>query len=656
MSRSMRLAAVAGAVATVAGVVVGGGAAGAASVPGYVPVAGSAVPFAGHAAVIGSVPSATRLSVQVWLKPDTAAAGAFATAVSTPGGAQYGHYLSPAAYTASYGPTASATAAVASWLRTQGFTGISNGPGRAYVRATAPASVISSAFRTSLKLYKPPAGVKGSQRALRANSTPVSVPSSLSGRVLGVTGLDNAPVVPLAQTVGQAPAAASSAAASRVTPACSSYYGQHLAAGWPKMFGTTSFPSKICGYHASQLRAAYGANGTNTGRSQTIALVELGLAGNMYQTLQRYAAAMKLPAPSRTRYQELPQGKVGTCAGWDEEEELDVEASYAMAPSAHQLVVGGHSCNNGDSDLQALTDADVAVINGTGSRPLASIVSNSWGNAPEGELQSAQLTSIEHAYLVQAAAEGVGMYFSTGDSSGVEPPASDPYAIAVGGTTLGLGKSNNPLFETGWSTNKFVTSANGRSWVEDGEHGAAGGGASLVWAQPAYQAGVVPAALATPAGDRGVARVIPDISADADPLTGIAVEQYDSLQGYSWTSSGGTSLAAPLVAGIVADAQQGQARTLGFLNPALYRLAGTVALRDVLPLNSATPAAYRGAWCPADSCNDSGTEPVLGAFDTESLAMTDYTGQVARPGYDTMTGLGTPNGQSFITALRTLQE
>jgi kumamolisin len=121
-----------------AGLLVGGGVARAASVPAYTPVAGSAVPIAGHAAVVGSVPGATKLAVQVWLKPDISAAEAVATAVSAPGGAQYGHYLSPAAYTAAYGPSAASAAAVASWLRTAGFTGIANGPGRAYVRATAP--------------------------------------------------------------------------------------------------------------------------------------------------------------------------------------------------------------------------------------------------------------------------------------------------------------------------------------------------------------------------------------------------------------------------------------------------------------------------------------------------------------------------------------
>jgi subtilase family serine protease len=310
-------------------------------------------------------------------------------------------------------------------------------------------------------------------------------------------------------------------------------------------------------------------NATSTGRGQTIAMVELGLAPRLYQTLKGYAAAMKLPAPSRTRFRELALGKVTSCAFGAEEEQLDVEASYAMAPGAHQLVASADRCANDDSALQALADADVAVINGNGRRPLASIVSNSWGNFA-GEAQSVQLTSIEHAYLVQAAAEGVGMYYSTGDNSGVEPPASDPYAIAVGGTTLGIGQGGHRLFETGWSTDSYVLSGNSRSWTEQQEMGAA----------------------------------------DADPLTGMAIYELDPLLGsYRWTSTGGTSMAAPLVAGIVAAAQQGRARPFGFLDPLLYQLAGTAGLHDVLPLDFATPAAYRGVWCEPEECAASETHP-----------------------------------------------
>jgi subtilase family serine protease len=118
-----------------------------------------------------------------------------------------------------------------------------------------------------------------------------------------------------------------------------------------------------------------------------------------------------------------------------------------MAPGASQLVVGGDSCNNGDQGLQGLFDADTAILNGANGHPLATIASNSWESG--GENQPASFDSIENAYLMRSAAEGVGMYFSSGDGSGVEMPSSDPYATAVGGTTVGVGASSNRLFETG---------------------------------------------------------------------------------------------------------------------------------------------------------------------------------------------------------------
>jgi subtilase family serine protease len=245
------------------------------------------------------------------------------------------------------------------------------------------------------------------------------------------------------------------------------------------------------------------------------------------------------------------------------------------------------------------------------------------------------------------------MLFAAGDSSGVEDPSSDPYATAVGGTTLGIGHDNPRLFETGWSTGISVGS--GGTWHFQGEQGAAGGGASLLWRQPAYQRGVVPDALASATGDRGgLVRAVPDISAVADPFTGMVVGMLTfnaagGVTGYYEESVGGTSLAAPLVAGIVADAEQGH-RSFGFLNPALYKLARTSAFNDPRPLSAAALPAYRGVACDEATCG----ELALTTFDDQSWSMAGYTGQVTAHGYDTMTGIGTPNGQKFIAALRKL--
>ncbi len=617
---------------------------------------GSAAPFAGTSKAIGAVPANNRLTIQVWLRSQTAAAENYAAAVSTPGSPLFEHYLTPAAYTARFGATAAEATAVESWLTSAGFAGVSADSGRDYVQATAAVSTIDSAMKTQLRYYRPSGGATAGKYLLRGNAQPVSVPAGLAGIVLGVTGLDNASPAstyvregnPAAKT-GATPAASTKA----ISYACSSWYLQHYVVNrLPKKYGTTKFPTVICGYSADQLRSAYGYDRHNIGKGVTIALVELGLAPDMYKTLQDYTTVNRIQSPSTTRYTELSLGRGSACGDpFDVEEQLDVESSYDMAPLANQLVVGGDSCNNGFFGLQALFDADTAILNGNGSHPLASIASNSWEGGDEA-VPVNQL-NIEHAYLLKAAAEGVSMLFSAGDGSGVETPSSDPYATAVGGTTLGIGRHDPRLFETGWSTG--VSSDVNNKWIFEGEQGATGGGPSLLWTQPAYQRGVVPSALAKAPGNRGgLVRAVPDISADADAFTGMAVGllNFNSagvVTGYIEEPVGGTSLASPLVAGLVADAEQYQ-HPFGFLNPALYKLAGTSGLHDPTPITSATPARYKGVACDAAMCG----VQTLTTFDDQSFSMLGYTGQVTRKGYDTMTGVGTPNGQSFVYDMRAI--
>jgi subtilase family serine protease len=623
--------------------------------PAETPLPSSAVPFTARAQTVSAVAGSRRLTIEVWLTPRTSAAEGYAAQASTPGSPLFQHYLSPAAYAARFGAAPAEAAGVEKWLRSAGFTGVSPDAQRDYVRATAPVSTIDSAFKTQLRYYRPSAGVSAGRYELRANAQPVSVPAGLASSVLGVTGLDNAsPVQTYTRPAASASAARAASSKAIVFP-CSSYYGQHYVDGHlPKRYGTVDFPTVGCGYSARQIRGANGYSASNTGKGETIALVEVGLTPDMFLTLQDYAKANQIQAPSSTRYEELAIGQGSACGDpFNIEEQIDVEASYDMAPGATQIVVGGDSCDNGDYGLQALFNADTAILNGAGGHPLASVASNSWEGFDE--TQPANLVNIEHAYLVRAAAEGVGMYFSTGDTSGVETPSSDPYATAVGGTTLGIGNTSQRLFETGWSTDGLQDVNN--AYVDLGEVGAAGGGPSLLWAQPGYQRGVVPASLARAPGNRGgLVRALPDISADADPFTGLAVgllsfNNQGVPTGYSETPYGGTSLAAPLVAGMVTAAEQGQHRTFGFLDPALYRLAGTSAVNDVLPLTAKTPSRYRGVACDVNQCG----VLLLTQFDDQSYGMSGYTGQVTAKEYDTMSGIGSPAGQRFITALRRLE-
>jgi subtilase family serine protease len=647
MRRTRKFAAVVGATAVVASMTVIGAssAAGAAPRPSDISLRGSVAPFTATTRVIGSLSASTKLAVQVWLRPRTAAAEKFATAVSTPGTKLFHHYLSPAAYTTRFAATKVQAGKVAAWLRSQGFTSVHADPGRSYVIGSATAHQAEAAFRTRLLRYRSSASVNAGPYVLHANATPVKIPARLAGTVLGVTGLENAaPKLPLLTKATQTRAPK---AAKTLKYPCSDYYGQHVVSGLPEQFGTTSFPTGVCGYTGSQFRSAYGSNTTNTGKGQTIALVELGLTQDMFLTLQDYAKADGLPAPNPEHYAELSLGR-GTACGddFDVEEQLDVEASYDMAPNANQLVVGGDSCA-AMFGLQGLFDADLAVLGGDSSHPLANIASNSWGSGAEN--QPVIWTNIENAYLVRAVGEGVGMYFSSSDGSGNAMPSTDPFVTSVGGTTLGINQAGGRIFETGWSD--ALSALNGKSWELLGENGASGGGPSQLWSQPAYQAGVVPKALATAPGNRpGLVRSAPDISADGDEVTGFGVGLLSFPKNkppkYGTELVGGTSIASPMVAGMVAAAQQGESSSFGFLNPVLYKLPSS-AFNDALPVAHA-PAAWRGAMCPLSFCGF----PSLSTSDDQSYSMFGYTGQVTLPGYDNMTGLGTPNGQSFISALR----
>jgi subtilase family serine protease len=313
-----------------------------------------------------------------------------------------------------------------------------------------------------------------------------------------------------------------------------------------------------------------------------------------------------------------------------------------MAPGADQRMVIGENCN----EDQALLDAADSVLTGHGARPSASLESFSW-QIPLGQVPPKTV----HAIDLRAAAEGVGMYVAAGDGPGLNVTDSDPDATAVGGTTLGLGARDNRLFETGWSDD-YVTLGSGK-WTDFGVGEGTGGGTSLVYRQPAYQKGIVPASMShVRVGKRRVTdRAVPDIAADADPDSGILIgyiaSETNGRPGRYRTQVGsGTSLATPLIAGLVADAQQGQKSAFGFINPLIYHLTRTPALHDILPVTTATPQPDRDAYLP-------GSGPLnptaLDVFDAQERR---YTHQVTARGYDTMTGVGTPDGAAFISGLR----
>jgi subtilase family serine protease len=622
-------------------------------------VPGSAPPAVLTASPAGAVPApaSEELTVQLWLKPDLAGATAFADAVATPGSADFHHYLSPGAYTAAYGPSAAHATALAAWLRSRGLTGVRVGDGRDEVSATGPVSTVQSAFRVRINRYRTRTA-DGGQTVIRSNDRAVSLPASLAPGVMAVTGLSDAPPAVPRAAVRPAPAAPAPRGRTATpaprggtvkAPACSRYWAEHVQALHPAYQGLAKGSLPVCGYSAAQIRAAYGATWTDTGKGQTVALTEDESPTAMFRTLTDFARSNHLPAPKPSQFREIRAGKpCGTpahraarAAAVDDEAEMDSEAVYAMAPGADQVMVVGQGC---DED-QALLDAALAVLTGDGSHPSASIESNSWqiplGDVPE---------STVHAIGLRAAAEGVGVYFASGDTPGLTATDADPYTVAVGGTSLGIGAGDHRVFETGWSDD--YGSLDSGKWTDLGISGG-GGGTSAVYGQPAYQKGVVPASMSrVRVGKRVVAgRAVPDIAAVADPdtgmLTGYTDTGSDGKPGpYRTTANAGTSLSCPLIAGLVADAQQGQKSAFGFINPLLYRLAGTRALNDILPVTRATPQQDRDAYLPGSGSSQS---PGVDVFDSQERGGTE---QATAKGYDTMTGLGTPHGAAFLAGLR----
>lgn len=524
--------------------------------PGRDALAGTKPAWATAKADKGDASNGAQVSLRVYLAyKDAAGLATYAKAVSDPSSPSYGKYLSAKKAQSRFGATKAQVAAVKSWLTANGLkvTGVS----QHYVSVTGDVAAAEKAFGTQLHNY-----TKGS-RTYRAPSKTASAPDSLKGAILTVTGLDNAPHK--ASHDDQLPGPG---AAFKNAGPFSSYYGSNTASTLPDAYGK-KIPYAIKGYTGKQLRSAYGA-GTYTGKGVRVAITDAYASPTIAFDAANYAkkhgdAAWKTGQLS----QSLPKNYTHTGAdecdasGWYGEETLDVEAVHAVAPDAHVTYVGAASCMDDD-----LLDSLSKVVD----NHLADIVSNSWG-----DIEANQTPDLAAAYdqvFQFGAVEGIGFYFSSGDNGDevantktkqVDTPANSAWVTAVGGTSLAVGKGDKYLWETGWGTEKATLSADGKSWT--GFPGAftsgAGGGTSKTVAEPFYQKGVVPDALAK-ANNAAGNRVVPDIAAIADPNTGFLVGQTqtfpDGSEQYSEYRIGGTSLAAPVIAAVQALAQQGGLR------------------------------------------------------------------------------------------------
>jgi len=330
---------------------------------------------------------------------------------------------------------------------------------------------------------------------------------------------------------------------------------------------TTSY---VSGYAPAQLRTAYGVTGTST---TTVAVVDAYASPSALQDLNAYRAQFGLGAASLTQVNQsgvsaLPAGDTG----WGQEEALDLDMVSAICPGCKILYVGANSAS--------FADLSTAVT--TAYRLGATVISNSYGGSEySGEVAASA------AYNTPAA-NGVAVTVSSGDSGyGVQFPAAASGVVAVGGTHLVLNADGSRQSETVWS--------------------GAGSGCSAYVAKPTWQ------------GDQGCGRrTVADVSAVADPNTGVAVyDSYGSTGGANWLVFGGTSVAAPVIGAVYAVSGVPGAGTYAAQNT--YRsLGNSAALYDVTSGSNGS-CATRKSTTKAYLC----------------------TGAV---GYDGPTGVGTPVG------------
>jgi len=600
---------------------------------------GSAPPWATSSNFKGTTAGSDAVGFRIYLgwRGDAAATAA---AVASPGSASYGKYLTPAQFRQQFAPAQSDVNAVKSWLTSQGFTVDYAPSNNLYVAAEGTVAQAQAAFGVSFGEYS----VNG--LTLRAPSSDISVPASLAGTVDAVLGLDqSAALVHYDHVSADRPGPSEGF---RNAQPCSAYWAEKYATTLPKFSGVT-LPYTVCGYTPSQLRGAYGLGDVATakynGAGQTVAIIDAYASPTILQDVNTYSQRNGLPQFQGSQFSQVvapgtlrrAENSRQDPQGWWGEETLDVEAVHSMAPGANVVYVGAP---NNFQDLDA-------ALNHVVDRGLAQIVTNSYGWSTE--LLPNGFVKPYEDILIQAAAEGIGVYFSSGDNGDetqvmgyrtADWPASSPWVTAVGGTSLGVGATNNYVFETYWGTDKW--SLSGGSWVSNGWWYAAGGGTSRIFGEPSYQAGIADS-FAGYFGGSG--RVLPDVSMVGDPTTGMLVGQTQAFPDgnyYDQYRIGGTSLSSPLFAGVMAVADQAAGAPHGFANPALYAQAGTAAYRDVVPSKT---------WIGAIRADYANSVDTAGGLVYSVRTLGDTLTLTSKKGFDDANGLGTPNGQSFIAAL-----
>lgn len=447
-----------------------------------------------------------------------------------------GERLTREEYQARYGSDPADVAEVAAFASEHGLTVAQVNTAARTMLLTGRTGDFSKAFQVQFEQCEH----KG--RKFRQRTGAVNIPSDLSGIVVSVHGLDNRPQAQAHFRLAQANPRAGS----------TSYTPLQIASAY-------KFPS-------------------GDGSGQTIGIIELG-GGYTQSDLQAYFSGLNLPVPtviavSVDGAQNQPDGDPN---GPDTEVALDIEVAGAVAPGA--TIVVYFAPNTDAGFLDAINQAAMDNVN----KP--SVISISWGG-PESSWTAQSLQSYNSA-LQAAASVGVTVCVACGDNGSsdgvsdgkyhVDFPASSPYSLACGGTSLQISGNN--------VTSEVV-------WNDGASGGATGGGVSDTFPLPAYQSKAKVPTSANKGKFKG--RGVPDIAGDADPATGYEV----TSDGSSFTV-GGTSAVAPLWAGLVALLNQGLGKPVGYLNTSLYQGVATTkgTFRDITSGNNGHFKAATG-WDP----------------------------------------------------------
>jgi subtilase family serine protease len=382
-------------------------------------------------------------------------------------------------------------------------------------------------------------------------------------------------------------------------------------------------------YSPSQITRAYNYlplyNKGIQGQGQTIVIMDVSQDPTVVQDLHTFDQMFGLPDPTLNIL--APYGTDPADPGIATEIALDVEYAHAAAPRATidlLLVPAGNA--------QTVSDLYAAFLRGVSyavTHKLGDVISMSYG-FPEPCISSA-VAQLSHQVFAQAAANHITTIDSSGDSGATVPnctftdylpyqatqfPAVDPTVLDVGGTYLDTRTSGMYKGETAWaqvSTNP--------------DNGAGGGGFSTTYALPDYQK---KAGINTSGPSTG--RAIPDVAYDADPRSGVIVLCSSCNAGANaLLIVGGTSAGAPQWAGIIALGSQYKQESLGFINPTLYRLYARSSYKTAFHDNVIGNNTYQFT-------NASGNPVTMIGF-------------AANPGWDAVTGLGSPNVARLIALI-----